>query len=247
MTDRFPFASFLMTLAAFLVLPLMVYADIRHGLAAYYPMEGRAKVLRDATGHGMDGEIITAKRTRDGKFGNGLLFDHPTHSAVIHRYGRLMVQRDFAVSFWVKPKKLDFAGENRAVYKDDQYNVDILNGAGHVEVHAALVWRATAPGKKLILDEWHHIVGTLHRGTITYYTNAVAMGNARGIGNIILTNSRIQLGFMGQNAFVGVMDDLRIYERGLDAKKVQELFEYEPPHSVPSPNSLATTWGAMKR
>ena len=249
MTDQLPFRMLLVILATLLVSLLPVSADLEHGLIGYYPMEGKDKALRDETGNGNDGQIITAKRTRDGKFGDGLLFDDQSRSAVINKTARLTVKRDFAVSFWVKPKKLDHAGENRAIYKDGQYNVDILFGAGRIEVSIGGVWKGTGPGQKLILDEWHHIVGTLHKGTASYYTNAEAMGNNGGVGNIKKTDSRIQIGFMGLNAFVGVMDDLRIYDRGLDAKEVQELFEFEPdtPQSVSSLNSLATTWGAIKR
>lgn len=247
MTGQLPFGIFLMIIAVILVLP--VSADLDEGLIGYYPMEGKDKVIRDETGNGNDGQIITAKRTRDGKFGDGLLFDEQSHSAVIHKTERLTVKRDFAVSFWVKPKKLDHAGENRAIYKDGQYNIDILSGAGRIEIRVGGVWKGTGPGEKLILDEWNHIVGTLHKGTASYYTNAAAMGNNGGIGNIAKTDSRIQLGFMGLNAFVGVMDDLRIYDRGFDAKEVQELFEFEPdrPQSVSSFNSLTTSWGAIKR
>ena len=247
MTDRLPFRMLLVILATPLVLP--VSADLEDGLIGYYPMEGKDKALRDETGNGNDGQLITAKRTRDGKFGDGLLFDEQSRSAVINKTERLTVQKDFAVSFWVKPKKLDLAGENRAIYKDGQYNVDILSGAGRIEIRVGGAWRGTGPGQKLIMDEWNHIVGTLLKGTATYYTNADAMGVAAGLGKIAQTESRIQLGFMGLNAFVGVMDDLRIYDRGLEAKEVQELFEFEPgkPQSVSSLNSLATTWGAIKR
>ncbi len=249
MTSRLTFGFFPMILATFLVLPSLVSADLEDGLIGYYPMEGKDKVLRDETGNGNDGQIITAKRTRDGKFGDGLLFDAQNHSAVIHKTERLTVEKEFAVSFWVKPKKLDLVGENRAIYKDGQYNIDILSGAGRIEIRVGGVWKGTGPGEKLILDEWNHIVGTLHKGTASYYTNAAAMGNNNGVGKIAKTDSRIQLGFMGLNAFVGVMDDLRIYDRGFDAKEVQELFEFEPdkPQSVSSLNSVATTWGAIKR
>ncbi|MDE0505416.1 MAG: hypothetical protein OXI86_15165, partial [Candidatus Poribacteria bacterium] len=87
------------------------------------------------------------------------------------------------------------------------------------------------------------------KGTASYYTNAAAMGNNNGVGKIAQTDSRIQIGFMGLNAFVGVMDDLRVYDRGFDAKEVRELFEFEPdkPQSVSFLNSLATSWGAIKR
>ena len=247
MTGQLPFGIFLMIIAVILVLP--VSADLEEGLIGYYPFEGKDKVLRDETGNGNDGQIITAKRTRDGKFGDGLLFEIQSHSAVIHKTERLTVDKEFAVSFWVKPKKLDHAGENRAIYKDGQYNIDILSGAGRIEIRTGGVWKGTGPGQKLIMDEWNHIVGTLHKGTASYYTNAAAMGNNNGVGKIAQTDSRIQIGFMGLNAFVGVMDDLRIYDRGFDAKEVQELFEFEPdkPKSVSFLNSLATSWGAIKR
>ncbi|MDE0504199.1 MAG: hypothetical protein OXI86_08990, partial [Candidatus Poribacteria bacterium] len=178
MTGQLPFGIFLMIIAVILVLP--VSADLEDGLIGYYPFEGKDKVLRDETGNGNDGQIITAKRTRDGKFGDGLLFDEQSHSAVIHKTERLTVEKEFAVSFWVKPKKLDHAGENRAIYKDGQYNIDILSGAGRIEIRVGGVWKGTGPGEKLILDEWNHIVGTLHKGTASYYTNAAAMGNNNG-------------------------------------------------------------------
>ena len=52
---------------------------------------------------------------------------------------------------------------------------------------------------------------------------------------------------MSLNAYVGVMDELRIYNRGFDEGEVLELFEFEPGEQAVKPrHSMTTTWAAIK-
>ncbi len=231
-----------------LVVPFLLFANFEDGLIGHYSMEGKDKVLRDASANGNHGQIFTAKRTKNGKFGSGLFFDDQSKSAIIHKTERLRVEDDFTVAFWVKATNLDFAGENRAIYKEGQYNIDLLHGAGRMEIRTGGAWKGTGAGERLILDEWHHIVATFLKGTATYYKDGSQMGNAVGLGKIQATNSRIQIGHMGLKSFEGVMDELRIYNRGFKAKEVKQLFELEPDRSqsVLLLHSLATQWAGMK-
>lgn len=235
--------------ATLMIVPLFLFADVEDGLVGYYPMEGKDKVLKDVSGRENDGQIFTAKRTRDGKFGAGLFFDARSKSAVIHKTEGLQVEDGFAVAFWVKLTEVDLVGESRAIYKHGQYNIDLLHGAGRIEIRTDGAWKGTGPGERLILDEWYHIVGTLVKGTATYYKNSFQMGNVGGLGKIQQTNSRIQIGDMGLKPFVGVMDELRIYNRGFKPKEVRELFELEPrrPQSISPLYSLTTQWARIKR
>ena len=91
------------------------------------------------------------------------------------------------------------------------------------------------------------------RGTVTYYNGAEASGNAN-IVEIHVAQNDIDVGSVfNLPSFVGKMDDLRIYNRDLDADEAFQLFESGPGESRAgesrpvSPRAAGTTaWARIK-
>lgn len=245
--------QFLFYVAAAVVLLLGIWvspvlAALEDGLVGYYQFEGNDDGLKDSSGNDNHGRIESAERTNDGKFGKAIRFKTNQQGAIIPRSDSLMVKdKEFTVAFWAYPEKFDLAGENRAIYKHQQYNVDLLHGGGRMEIRVANAWRGTGVGNVMGVNEWHLIVCTVFEETGTYYTDGVRQGQVQGIFKIDPFESDIQIGFMSLNSYVGAMDELRIYNRGFDENEVLELFELEPgEQSVKPRNSITTTWGAIK-
>jgi hypothetical protein len=223
-------------------------AALEDGLVGYYQFEGNDDGLKDSSGNENHGRNLSAERTDDGKFGKGLRFNNNQQGAMIPGSDSLLVKNDeFTVAFWAFPEIIP-EGENRAIYKHQQYNVDLLHGGGRMEIRVANAWKGTGVGNVMEVNEWHLIVATVFEETGTYYTDGVRQGQVQGIFKIDVNVSDIQIGFMSLNSYVGVMDELRIYNRGFDEDEVLELFELEPGEQSVKPrhSSMTTAWGAIK-
>ncbi len=225
-------------------------ADLDDGLVAYYPFEGSGQQFEDAGENSLDGNLQTAKRERQGKFGKGLLFANKNAQAQVPRSPVLVVKKDFSVAVWVFPTKLDFAGENRVVFTD-QYNLDLLRGGGRLDLFSGGGWQGTNVGPALELETWHHIAGTFEsmEKTGAFYVNGKLVSNGKTASDqLTQIQSPLRLGSCcGLAGFVGILDELRIYDRALDDKEIEQLFGYNPGVLSVSPvGSLSTTWGDLK-
>lgn len=225
-------------------------ADFDEGLIAYYPFEGRDDIIRDASRSEIDGNMQSAVRENKGKFGRGLRFPDKDAQARIPANPVLSVQNDFTAAAWVFPSMLDFAGENRVIFTD-QYNLDLLRGGGRLDLFSGGGWQGTRTGPELELETWHHIAGTFEskKQSGAYYVNGKLIGRvATNNATLDPKVSPLRLGFCcGLAGFVGVLDEVRIYDRSLDEKQIDALFEFDPgAFSVSPGNSLATTWANVK-
>ena len=228
----------------------LIGADLDDGLVAYYPFEGSGQQFEDAAENGLDGNLQTAKRERQGKFGKGLLFANKNAQAQVPRSPVLVVKKDFSVAVWVFPTKLDFAGENRVVFTD-QYNLDLLRGGGRLDLFSGGGWQGTNVGPALELETWHHIAGTFEsmEKTGAFYVNGKLVSNGKTAADqLTQIQSPLRLGSCcGLAGFVGVLDELRIYDRALDDKEIEQLFGYNPGvFSVSPVGALSVIWGNLK-
>ena len=228
----------------------LIGADLDDGLVAYYPFEGSGQQFEDAGENSLDGNLQTAKRERQGKFGKGLLFANKNAQAQVPRSPVLVVKKDFSVAAWVFPTKLDFAGENRVVFTD-QYNLDLLRGGGRLDLFSGGGWQGTNVGPALELETWHHIAGTFEskEKTGAFYVNGKLVSNGKTAADqLTQIQSPLRLGSCcGLAGFVGILDELRIYDRALDDKEIEQLFGDNPgAFSVSYVGTLSVTWGNLK-
>ena len=229
---------------------LLSGAEFDDELVAYYPFEGNSQQFEDASANSLDGNLQTATRERNGRFGKGLLFANKNAQAQVPRSPVLVVKKDFSVAVWVFPTNLDFAGENRVVFTD-QYNLDLLRGGGRLDLFSGGGWQGTGVGPALELGTWHHIAGTFEsqEKTGAFYVNGKLVSNGKTASDqLTQIQSPLRLGSCcGLAGFVGVLDELRIYDRALDDKEIEQLFGHNPgAFSVAPVGSLSTTWGNLK-
>ena len=220
-------------------------ADFDDGLVAYYPFEGNGQQFEDASENSLDGNLQTAKRERKGKFGKGVLFANKNAKAQVPRSPVLVVKKDFSVAVWVFPTKLDFAGENRVVFTD-QYNLDLLRGGGRLDLFSGGGWQGTGVGPAQELETWHHLAGSFEsqKKTSAFYVNGKLVSNGKTASDqLAQIQSPLRLGSCcGLAGFVGILDELRIYDRVLDDKEIEQLFGHNPgAFSVSPVGSLSTT------
>ncbi len=226
----------------------------------YYPFEDSGDDLIDQSGNGNNGllaggQFEGAVRSNDGKFGKAIEFPTFLDGAVVTKTENMLVTQDhdgFTVSFWTFATEWNFGGnrENRAVYKHQQYNIDLLAGGGRMEVRVAGGWKGTGQAPEMAPEEWHltTAVWSAEDGSMYYRDGLVAQANAGTAGDIDENVEWMALGSFGLEAFAGRMDELRVYNRPLDEDEVWELFDsFEPGAQAVSPKGkLATMWGTVK-
>ncbi len=227
-------------------------AQLDDGLVAHYPFEGSDNTLEDASGTGNNGDLGSAQRVDDGRFGKAIRFANNTDSASAPGSESLTFEGDVTVAAWIHPEALSTGDawpefENRVIYSD-QLNLDILHAKGRFEVKNPDAWIGTpAAGGELATGEWHHILGTYDANAqlSSHYVNGELIGTAAPPA-IQVAQSAIRFGHMGIQCMVGSLDDVRLYERAFNEDDVQALFQLDPTVSVSPNGSLVTTWGNIK-
>jgi len=242
--------SFILVLG---LLTTFAKADITDGLVAYWPLdEGTGTTTADKSGNGNDGTFIGAPGWDSGKFGGALDFDGIDDVVDCGLAPELNFGTgDFSVSLWVKVS-VDPGPDTRHVFQkgDDDFDNWAMefrdNDGGDIEFEIEdgtdhKVDTDDPHGTGLIDDEWHHIV--MMRETVklrVYVDGAEDMGvAAEGASNIpadydidtSLGNAFIGANYDGspdrvggENFFVGLIDDVAVWNRALTAEEVTYLW-----------------------
>ncbi|MDE0301416.1 MAG: LamG domain-containing protein [Candidatus Poribacteria bacterium] len=251
--------SFLYIVSLFAGLALMLsgsvsttFAALDDGLVAHYPFEGSDNTLADASGMGNNGDLGSAQRVDNGRFGKAIRFANNTDKASVPGSESLTFEGDLTVAAWIHPEALSTGDtwpefENRVIYSN-QLNLDVLHAKGRFEIKNPDAWIGTpAAGGDLAVGAWHHILGTYDANAqlSSHYVNGELVGTAAPPA-IQVAQSTLHFGHMGIQCMVGSLDDVRLYERAFSEDDVQALFQLDPSVSVSPNGSLVTTWGNIK-
>ena len=228
------------------------------GLIAYWSFDDiDGDTVKDGAGE-FDGEMIDVEVVK-GVVGDALEFDGTGYVDIGEEVGELGAD-DFSVTFWIKTSEVGIAilsKGNGAGWDSREKEIYVANSAtsegpntGTVEmVGWGVDWiRGSEPVND---DEWHHVAVTWEfaasEGHI--YVDSVEgtflvgyNGGADNAGNTV----RIGFHESGHSAgnFIGLMDDVRIYQRTLEPEEVVEIMEETM--AVESAGKLATAWGMIK-
>jgi len=215
----------------------------REGLAAHYELDGS---FSDISGRAQHGRMITGDPTFDaGQIGRAVTFDGDTEVS-FGNAGAFDRTQPFSLAVWMRPRgnlpisvfqKLDDAKHRRG-YEwrlDDLQLFDIQRWAAKLTVTLTSDAPANAiqvrTRERLKLGDWNHVVmaydGSGKAAGLVIYANgkpvAVDVVRATLTGSIAtdepLTVGRSALG----PAYVGQLDDLRLYNRVLTADEVKDL------------------------
>jgi len=232
--------------------------NVRDGLVAYWPLnESNGDTAADASGGGHDGTLSGDPEWAGGLFGGALAFDGVEDEVVVP-YGAALNPETLTVCAWanVEPGS---AGAHRAILasRDDfpqrgyifcaepadtwQYWIGV--GAGGV------TWNSVQ-GPAVEAGAWSHLTGTYTNGEQRFYYNGELVGEADAELNI-----NPGQGFLiGASAneldphlflFVGLIDDVRLYDRELSEDDIAAVMDGEIT-AVQASGKLAVSWGRLK-
>ncbi len=229
-----------------------------NGLVAYYPFNGNAN---DAIGTN-NGTVFGATLATD-RFGNANRAYYFNGSSYIQipTSTNVFGSQDFTVSMW-----FNSAGFFNISNSSTQARFLISKGTSNFELHLGSLLgtpSATPSGFRFLprnhlnsgpswdtpalsyqTNVWQHIVAVYQPSTtnVMMFCNGVSLSiigsSTTPAGTNNITPARLGMRFDGTLAFQGMLDSVRIYNRGLSANEVQQLYQYEA--GIPLPTVVAS-------
>ncbi len=93
--------------------------------------------------------------------------------------------------------------------------------------------------------KWHHIVGVVADKEMFLYIDGKLEKEQNYNGPMSTGGSETEIGHAGDGGFVGIIDEVLIYNKALSANEVKQVFEAKGLPVQPQ-GKLATHWGQIK-
>ena len=213
---------------------LRVLPPLKFGLMAHYPFNGNAN---DESGRNNHGTVDDATLTND-------RYNSPNRSYNFDGAGDKITFNDQALpsgstnrtlSVWFKADSLNGHSDKTIIRYGNQGHGG--QSLGLVLRNGKLMpttWGASneylATSVSFDLGAWHHVTWSLESGTAKTYINGTLKDSRAFNVNTVLGS-----GYIGYNPnpagedWDGSIDDIRIYNRALNAEEIHELYEQERP------------------
>jgi len=209
-------------------------ADLDEGLVAHYPLDLDAKDASGNEHHGtVQGALITADR-----FGKLGAYGFDGHDARIKLDGEALNSlNSLTIALWLQSFDSGSGKHWFSAANSKQNNEFLLR---HDNGKIVLLLRNKdhkMSDVKINDNSWHHIVFTREGSIIELYIDGIfdSVWDSAPVGNLSVEKSGLWLGgdqdsvgggWVSSQQFDGLLDDLRIYDRALDASEIQELYNF---------------------
>ncbi len=212
--------------------------NIEDGLVAYYSFDNCD--ARDDSGNGSDGKLFGTVECWCGVKDDGLLLDgkndYIEFEGMVNRYFNTS---DFTISFYFRPMskslfKQSLLSKRSECTEDHLLDIQVRDEEIIVDVRQS-DWK-DYPGLSTHLDgqQWYQYT-LVRKGTLafSYINGALRQKSHRCSGVDISNETPLSIGnspCVGGTLrrFRGVIDELRVYDRALGEKEVQQLYEAHP-------------------
>lgn len=178
---------------------------------------------------------MTRQIVRD--FGTCLSFDGTSAKVIVTSNATIQGMANLTLSFWFKAK--DVGGANRKLFfKNGVYDIG-LDSSGQLFAEVTGVNNFGIFSSRNMGDNtWHHFVITYDGSTAAAYLDGVSIASTPVVGAPSVASNANNLGF-GQHVananewYLGLLDDVRIYNTGLTSAQVTAFFYGVNPSSTP--------------
>ena len=177
----------------------------------------------DASGRGNTGAVGGGATWVAGKVGGGLQFDGNSGAVVATNVGGLPSgNQPHTLAAWVKVTALPAKRAWIALLGD------VGSGAHHWLINSNGVtqfgvWNENQVAPVLGVGTWKHLAVTFDGATQTGYVDGVAIGSTAATYNLKGVSLKVARAVDWENAFNGLVDDVRVYTRALTASEVSAL------------------------
>jgi chitodextrinase len=232
-------------------------------VAAYNFDGGSGTTLADLSGNRSNGTISGANWTTAGHSGGALAFDGNADWVTVPDSGNLDLSSAMTLEAWVYPSQLGSIW--RTIVTKEQSNglVYGLFANSDTATPAAL---AALPAQDVVRSSnrlprttWTYLAATYDGAALRLYVNGVQSASVAGTGAMPSTTQPLRIGgnSMGSQWFRGRIDDLRVYDRALNASEIQNdmrtavAVDAQAPSaptaltaSAPTMSSVSLSWAA---
>lgn len=227
--------------------------DLREGLIGYWKLdETSGEIASDSSGKGHDGTFVGDPKWLAGKIGGALEFDGDDYVNMDGYKGPL--EGPWTIACWINTTgagDMDIVswgtegGGLKVEFRLNEGRLRVEHGNGNIRGDA-----------QLNDGQWHHGVAQRPEGVtikgVLFYLDAeplaiFAIGNG---DNPFITTEGVDFnigrsGPRGDRYFIGMLDDVRIYNRVLTQEEIALVMAGEGA-AVEFSDKLATRWGVLK-
>lgn len=214
------------------------------------------KTTIDHSKYGNNGEMAGDPKHVNGKFSKALEFNGTTDWIEIPHDDSLTVDKDVTVMAWINPARI--AGPGGAQWQgilakgNAPRSYSFYTETGKGCLHLSVGGAGSACDGKVVANEWQHVAAQVDGNTHRYWINGENVGEYGGKnpppGKADAATAFIGKTHEGSREFLGLIDEVRIWNRALSEEEVNEqmekghfeLFPVDPRHKA------ATTWGTIK-
>ena len=216
------------------------------GLVGYWDFEGAmAGVAFDASGHGNDGWVfiepsaMTTIPEGPPEFGQSLHFDGSSYVEIPHS-SELNITGQITLSAWIKVAAFDRDWQSVVTKGDSAWRLGRDRDTNFVRFSCdGLQGLGPRPGVTGTVDvndgQWHHVAGVYDGQTLRLYTDGNLDAAAVAWGTIATNGFPVMIGENAEmlgRGFVGEIDEVRIYDYGLNDDEIGGLIR--PPEVWPN-------------
>lgn len=196
-------------------------------VAAYSFEEGSGSTVADRSGQGNHGVISGASWSSRGKFGNALYFNS-NDWVTVNDSASLDLTTSMTLEAWVYPTST-MSGWRCVLLKEQSNGLVYSLYANSNTNQPSTVIRVgnadqnLAGGPWLATYQWVHLAATYDGTTQRLYVNGSEVANRRISGSIQTSNGVLRIGgnSIWGEYFNGRIDEVRIYNRALNASEIQ--------------------------
>ncbi len=216
-----------------------VIPDLEAGLVAYFPFNADALDHSKYGNHGLvNGPVPTADRFNSMK--GAYYFDGVDDYIEVADDSSLYFSSEFSLCAWVNLRSgkawgsriIDKAVGSRSTgFVLDTYDAEQTGRA--IRLQAVNAWTYSSD-TLLTLNEWYHVAATFKDGEGKIYINGELDTQSQGDQKTLVNDavplrigfdSGVRVGNDFNDGFKGAIDEVRIYNRTLDAHEVKTLFQ----------------------
>jgi len=203
------------------------------GLVAHWTKdEGSGTLVLDASGNGNVGMLVNNPSWTVGRIDGALDFDGLDDHVQVADRTNLDIASDLTIAAWIFPRTLGTNDQGRIVDKASHDGtggyVFRLNSANRIGFQQSGVVAGVDSGDNAIsLNAWNHVTAVVESGTlVTLYVDGAFVGSGTLSSPITANNKSLRIGIRhdGGQAFDGIIDDLRVYERAIPVSEINELY-----------------------
>ncbi len=249
-------------IAVMIVCGNVVRADVvTDGLVGYWSMDAAdidGKTVKDPVG-GNDGEMVGKPKIVQGKIGDALEFGGENSVDIVGTDAlNFNGKEELTVSAWVNADSDDpvngvVAGCCGSIVAQRDANgwamrYDGRNGGLEMEFIVQPGWQGDGGfgAPRIPEGEWHYLTGVVDNDQMLFYLDGELAMEQPYSGPISTGGPETDIGHASDGGFIGIIDEVLIYDRALSAKEIKQNFESKVFAAVEPANKLATYWGKVK-